>query len=716
VTQQSVEQTRPFDLPRWAPWTAFGVVALIVAITLGGPVALLNSHLPYTNDMTGHDWWLEAFRTAWLHGHPLGWSNEINLGYLFGYTYFPLPPMVMTVLAVVLPIAVAIKLMVFLSILSMVVGLWYLVWGWGADRTIQTMVVAATPVALFSNHWVTIGGTLYDTVVGEFSMAFSLGLGLCFLGELSRLQRGVGRWWLAGGWLGGSVLAHLQGALGTTIMAVIFLAFQWRDVVFLRRAAAAIAVGGGLSAWWWLPGLSVSGQTLGDVNNVSHNLASFLLTAETGPLVVVGVLGLGLATWRRRGGAKESLVAVVVISLTLLLPLKIFTAGRVLPLVFWLCVIGVVFLVVEVGTIVRMSPRPRALLLTAVTVIVAVALPLSNGYNRTAAFSVVHLTDAGIQSYPGYSGITALTKALEQLPAGRVMVEAPANYVNLEGDWLWPNLLPLWTNGHDESPEAVFVNVNPSSVAIQYAYENLSESFYSPVIGWQPNPASANAEAGVRQLRVLGVNYFVVETPQLHDQFTTLSGVTLVRTIHTATHLPLSALLSPLNNQGTEWIYRIDGADRAVGVSALTPMPSLPIKPYTLSMVQYLRAEGAGTESAVPVIGLPHAYHGPVNHVLATKVTNSSITLTLAHANEPVLVRESFSPLWHAHGGELYQAEPNEMIVWPHQTTVTLIFQPPVTQIVGLALTVLTGLLVLASSLHGPVRRRKRKGATTPTE
>jgi hypothetical protein len=105
-----------------------------------------------------------------------------------------------------------------------------------------------------------------------------------------------------------------------------------------------------------------------------------------------------------------------------------------------------------------------------------------------------------------------------------------------------------------------------------------------------------------------------------------------------------------------------------------------------------------------------------VNHVLATKVTNSSITLTLAHANEPVLVRESFSPLWHAHGGELYQAEPNEMIVWPHQTTVTLIFQPPVTQIVGLALTVLTGLLVLASSLHGPVRRRKRKGATTPTE
>ena len=90
------------------PRIAFLAVSLVVLYASGGPIALLDGRLPYTNDMTGHVWWLSAFRSAFLHGHPLGWSNDINLGYLFGYTYFPFPPLVVTALSFVLPMAAAI--------------------------------------------------------------------------------------------------------------------------------------------------------------------------------------------------------------------------------------------------------------------------------------------------------------------------------------------------------------------------------------------------------------------------------------------------------------------------------------------------------------------------------------------------------------------------------------------------------------------------------
>jgi hypothetical protein len=690
------------------PRIAFLAVSLVVLYASGGPIALLDGRLPYTNDMTGHVWWLSAFRSAFLHGHPLGWSNDINLGYLFGYTYFPFPPLVVTALSFVLPMAAAIKIMVFGSLLSMPFGLWRLSKALGHNALVQALVVSASPLALLSCHYVTIGGTLYDTLVGEFSMAFSLGLGLWSIASLIQLIDGSGRWWWSGILIAATVLSHLQGAIGVALCTVCVLVFRARGRRSWYSIAAATVLGLGLSAWWWLPGAAVANETLGDVNPVSHNLAGYFLDAQTGPLVVVGVLGLLLGTWRRRAGATEIVSAVAVVASTVLLPLSVFSAGRVLPVVFWLAVLGWVFIVLDIVDVVQRRGRVVSITTVIVVALVALVVPLSNAYNRTAFTTVDAVTNRGIESFKGYPAIQKLTSVLAALPPGRVMVETPANFVDQEGDWLWPNLLPLSTNGHDTSPEAVFVNVNPSSIAIQYAYENLSLAYSSPVTSWQPNPAAPDPRAGVTQLRALGVNYFVVETPQLEAAFRGLPDVQLLATVNVLTTDTPAQLFSPLNTQGTYWVYGIKQAPVIVGVTNIVPMSPLAAKPYALSEVRFLQAIGRNTRAPVPAVDAA-PYSGPVAHVLSASISSTAISFRVDRVGEPVIIRQSYSPLWHVTGGKLYRAEPNEMLIVPSATTVNVTFTPPTTQRIGLALTTVSGVGAVVAGLSDIRRRRSSK-------
>jgi hypothetical protein len=97
-----------------------------------------------------------------------------------------------------------------------------------------------------------------------------------------------------------------------------------------------------------------------------------------------------------------------------------------------------------------------------------------------------------------------------------------------------------------------------------------------------------------------------------------------------------------------------------------------------------------------------------MNTVSDVAITDQRIAFHVSHVGEPVIIRESYSPLWHVSGGRLYRAEPNEMMVWPSSTTVTLTFTPPLTQSLGLGVSVLS--LVGAAVLI--VARRRR---TTPS-
>ncbi len=698
------------DVAAWVPRLCLGVVALLILFTVGGPTALFNGRLPYTSDFTGHTWWLAAFRDALWHGHPLGWNSQINNGYLFGYTYFPLPALIVAVLGVVVPVALAIKLMVVAALVSLPFGVGQLCKGLGASRRVQALAIAASPLALLSNHPITIGGSIFDTMRGEFSMALAIGCGLCFLGEWAALSRGAGRWWVAGLWFAATLESHVQGALATGIVALCFVGVSWRTRVTVQRGLAALVFAAGLSAWWWMPAVSVSTQTLGDVNPTFHSVGAFLMNSQSGYVVVLGVLGLTIALWRHRSGANALACAVVVLAPTLLIPLKIFTAGRVYPIVFWLAVVGSAFLLDEVWSVLlaRLKGRLVGAVGLFVVLIASVATPLSIPGNRETATSVDQRTFAGIEAYKGAASLRALTATLESLPAGRVMVETPANYASQFGDWSWANLLPLWTHGHDTSPSGLYVNASPSSIGIEYALENLSPSIYFPVISWQPSPSPESPQAGVNQLRVLGVRYFVVTTPALHRLFASLRGVRLAAVTTSPSQATTAESFSASNTSNTFWVYRIEHSAIVSGVSALVPMVTLSTQPYAVSMTKYLDEIGINPSAVTPVVGLGHPYNGPDAVVSDVSISDSRISFHVDRVGEPVVIRESYSPLWRVTGGRLYQAQPNEMLVWPTSTAVTMAFTPPVTQTMGLCVTVLS---VLGIALVGATALRRRRAA-----
>ena len=678
-------------IPRWTIAVAFAVVAIVLIIAMGGPAALLSSHWPFYGDQPGQDWWLAGFRSQLLHGSAFGWNSQTNNGFLFGYFYFPLPPLFVTALATVVSVAAAAKVMVLLSVLSIPFGMWQLVKGLGYSRFLQTATVLSSLMVLLSNHPITIGGTLYDALLGEFSITLAIGCALCCLGAMARLRRGVGSWWPVALWGAATALAHVQGVVALALVTLAFAAWDIRDRAAVRPLLLAAIAAAGLSAWWWLPAITVQGQALGDVNPVEHNLAAFVWNGGTGTVWVLGVLGLGYATWRRFDGAKQMLSAIAVLGVALLLPLQIADTGRLLPIMFPLTGIGVALGLVALTEV--LATRVTVTLATVgglvLTAILSGGLPLLTGQNATILTSFDHQTDAGMNNLPGYTGARALATALEALPTGRVMVETPTNYQTVFGERLWTPLLSLWTNGHAATPLSLFINATPSSIALEYAYENLT-SVYAPVVGWQPHPASPYPSSGINELRALGVNYYVATSPALASILNKVPGVRLVRTI--VAPLPATTTASASTaTQGTFWLYAISNASLVTGVPATMPMGALPTKAYALSMTSYLDTIGATTQTvSVPVVNGP-TYSGPVATVSNVAASNTTISFHVATIGEPVLIRETYSPQWHVTGAAaVLRAEPNEMMVVPTSHDVTLRFANPVTVPVGAVVSLLT--------------------------
>ena len=692
------------DVSPWWIGGAFASVAIVVLLAVGGPVALFSSHLSYFGDMAGHDWWLNSYRTALLHGAPFGWTTDTNNGFLFGYFYFPLPPIIVTVLATVLSVAAASKCMVVLAVLSIPFGSWRLVKGLGYGRRVQVLTVLSGLAVLLSNHPITIGGTLYDTLLGEFSLALSIGLGLCALGAYAAWRRGAGPWWPIAVWGALSLLSHVQGALAAAIVLAVFVVLDLRSGTQWRQLALAGIAALGLSAWWWLPAYSVTTQSLGDVNPVNHSIAAFLFNRDAGTLVVVGVVGLVLAIWRRRAGALALLVASVVLSLLLLAPLQIADTGRLLPLVFVIAGIGLALALNELWQLVvakRSLPFATPVTLV-VAAILVVGLPMVNSFNPTVLRSFDSQTFKGMSPEPGYDGVRSLATALEKLPAGQVVVEMPTNYSAAYGTSTWPYLLPLWTKGHDASPLGLFVNATPSSIALEYAYENVT-SVYSPVVSWQPRPAQPLPAAGINELRALGVNYLVVDSPALEGIVRQLTTVRLVATVTT----PSLPTTSATDTAGTYWVYAINDSQRVVSNLSVVGMVPQGTRRYASTMATYLSQLTSRPHITTLVEGLSGRVSGAATAISDIRVTNSTIRFHVSAVGTPVLIRMTYSPEWHATGaGPVYRALPNEMVVIPTSTTVTLHFQNPATVPVAAAISALT-ILGLLGGL-GWRRRRRR--------
>jgi hypothetical protein len=396
------------------------------------------------------------------------------------------------------------------------------------------------------------------------------------------------------------------------------------------------------------------------------------------------------------------------------------------------------------------SPRPRrwgpaavsGAILGLLAVMVAVvppfifsasALPVTVGPNLVANWSTYNYEGyEGQASYPEFHSLMQTMSTMgKRYGCGRAMWE----YSSSENRFGTPEalmLLPYETNGCIDSMEGLLFE---SSATTPYHFLNQAELSAGPSEPEVGLPyGSLNVTLGVQHLQLLGVKYFIAETPQVEQEAAVDPSLQLV------------AKTGP-------WTYNYDGADTTTTWNIylvkdsplVTPLANDPVvlsgvKPGPSSWIGNATENKPANGPALRWYADPSKWNvelaqsGPpdwprtsvndiqptVKHVGKTEVTNvtqtdSSLSFHVSQVGTPVLVKVSYFPNWHASGADgPWRVTPNLMVVVPTSHDVTLNYGASSANYLGVLLT-LIGLIALIGLFIVPSwqRRRRRREATT---
>jgi hypothetical protein len=322
----------------------------------------------------------------------------------------------------------------------------------------------------------------------------------------------------------------------------------------------------------------------------------------------------------------------------------------------------------------------------------------------------------GQASYPEYRSIMQTMDAVsKRYGCGRAMWEYSASE-NRFGTPEALMLLPYWTNGCIDSVEGLLFE---SSATTPYHFldqAELSESPSDPEVGLPYGPL--NVTLGVQHLQLLGVKYFMAETPQVEQEASADPALQLVATTgpwtydydgaetHTTWDIYVvkdSALVTPLRND-------------PVVLSGVKPAPSSWLDPSVAWYDDPARwdvelAQSGPTSWPRSTVGDIRPAVKPVGTTRVTAVTqtDSSISFHVSRVGTPVLVKVSYFPNWHASGADgPWRVTPNLMVVVPTSHEVTLSYGRTAANDVG-QLATLIGLVALVVMFVVPSVRRWRR-------
>jgi hypothetical protein len=334
----------------------------------------------------------------------------------------------------------------------------------------------------------------------------------------------------------------------------------------------------------------------------------------------------------------------------------------------------------------------------------------------------------GQTSYPEYHAVIgALERVSRRYGCGRTMWE----YSESENRFGTPEalmLLPYWTNGCIGSMEGLLFE---SSATTPYHFINqaeLSEGPSEPEVGLPYAQTQGNVAIGVQHLRLMGVKYFMAETPEIEQQANADPSLQLVAKTGPWTYTYNSVLMH------TTWdIYRVKDSplvtplqnDPAV-LSGVNPSPSgwlgtspdpqtTPVHGPSIDWYDHPNRWNVELAQGGPA-SWPRTTVGdtqpPVRHAASTQVTDVSTTDTtvsfhVSRVGTPVLVKVSYFPNWHASGADgPWRVTPNLMVVVPTSHDVTLSYGRSGVDYLGDLLTAL-GVVALAALIFVPWSRRR---------
>ena len=702
--RSSRDSTASNVLPRWLPWVACALTAVVLLAAIGFQ-GLVYPALPIAGDQVTHNWWLLEFRDRLLAGHlPFGWTNDLSNGFPFGYFYFPLPPIVFSVLSVALPDPLAVKLMVALSLTLIPVGAWRFASGLKLGPVASTLAPIVVLAAMFSNQPQFVGGTFYSTLTGEFSYAYGLGFGLAALGSLARVLRREGNAVCTAALFAAAVLSHVQASIVPVVFAAGMVAHAlYRKQIAPRIAYSIAAAIAGFTAWWVLPVIQTHKEALGDGHARVTDVFGWVFNLETLPLVLVGTASLVYALVRKAPAAR--LVAALAASglvVMIAMPGSFLWNIRSMPWTYTMLAISIVYSAEPaMHALIRMGRKilPAVLLAPlALVIVVPMAIPENRGLATTIGES-----QYGGKNFPSTKYLNELTEFLLTKQPGRVMLAVPEKWAGAMAARDWVTSLPMLTDGKFTSPISLFYEASKSTPAIEYTHSYVSDQAHTS-LSWLAYQSPDRFASGVEAMRLMGIRYYIVGDQEMYNRAAKFpEKLTQIGLVGAESKAPAE-----------QWaIFEVLGAEPLITavpgtVEVPVEIPSS-VKDRGSADVNWLDEKIKDPQYPVVVDSgaeyFRSASTGPVN-ISAIEITDSKISFDVDTVNVPVLIKVSHSKLWEVSGAHgPFRATPNFMVVLPTAQHVELHISTPVSVPIGFIVSVLS---IAGALIFSALRRFRR--------
>ena len=227
-------------------------VTTFIAVRVIQPSLILNNSTPTGGDMGAHVWGPAYLRDHLLPWKLNGWSMDWYSGLPVYRFYMVVPAIFIVLLDVVLPYAVAFKIVAVLGIVTLPVSCWLFGRLARFAYPIPELFALAGLVYLLDESYTIYGGNVASTMAGEFSFSISLSFALIAFGLFANgLQTGRHRI-KAAIFMALAVLSHgivaIYVAVGLLVMLVL-----WLDRQRLRWFIVTAGTGSLLTAFWIVP-------------------------------------------------------------------------------------------------------------------------------------------------------------------------------------------------------------------------------------------------------------------------------------------------------------------------------------------------------------------------------------------------------------------------------------------------------------------------------
>ena len=316
--------------------------------------------------------------------------------------------------------------------------------------------------------------------------------------------------------------------------------------------------------------------------------------------------------------------------------------------------------------------------------------------------------------FPAYRALMLQMKSVgSQYGCGRAMWEYNSN----ENDYGTPMalmLLPYWTNNCIDSMEGLFFE---SSATTPYHFLNQSELSVVPSQAMAGLPyAGLNLNLGIQHLQLLGVKYYMAFSPLLKNEANANPNLSLIATVPAIDPGSSYGVLSESWN-----VYEVHNSSL---VEPLTQQPVV-MKGLNNSQQSWLgpSLQFYNNPSEYPVARLlsgptflkrvspssveTSTVNTPSTSVENVTTNNTTISFDVTRVGVPILVKESYFPNWHATGATgPFRAAPNEMVVFPTSSHVTLHYGTSPSETIGSWISLSTVVLSVLGLFA--VRRRSR--------